>query len=356
MTAGSAPDVRYQVFVSSTYVDLRAAREEAIQAILELDCFPAGMELFPASDDEKWDLIRSVVDDSDYYVLIIGGRYGSVDEEGVSYTEREYDYAVASGTPVLAFLHQDPDGLPARDTEKEEAGQLKLEAFREKVAARSICKYWSTATDLGSVLSRSLVKTIKASPGKGWLRADLAMTPEQQLEVEQLRRRVLELEAEQTQLRYEAPDGTDVFAQADDATVLGFGVDARMPGVYSTKYTYEVELSWDEIFAAIGPAMFDEASERALMSLVNDRIRSKGYQQTQKAIAKATKQAIDSVSLSDFQVQQDSFDKIKVQFVALKMIEKSKKRHGVNDKGTYWSLTPYGEGYVMRLKAERRDG
>jgi hypothetical protein len=67
---------RYQVFVSSTYEDLREERQEVMHALLELDCIPSGMELFPATSDDQWTLIRKVIDDCDYYVAIIGGRYG----------------------------------------------------------------------------------------------------------------------------------------------------------------------------------------------------------------------------------------------------------------------------------------
>lgn len=265
MSAASAPDVRYQVFVSSTFLDLKEAREEATQAILELDCFPAGMELFPAANDEKWDLIKSVIDDSDYYVLIVGGRYGSMDEEGVSYTEKEFDYATASGKPVLAFLHSDPENLPAKNTEREPDSVEKLKAFVAKVASLKVCRYWSSPSDLGSVVSRSLVKAIRSEPGKGWVRADLAMTPEHIAELETLRRTVLELENREAASSDHAPEGTEVFAQADDMTGLEFSFSAHYPGDYSgTDYSDVIELSWDEIFAVIGPAMFDEASERTL--------------------------------------------------------------------------------------------
>ena len=33
-------DVRHQVFISSTYMDLQEARHAVIQALLELDCIP----------------------------------------------------------------------------------------------------------------------------------------------------------------------------------------------------------------------------------------------------------------------------------------------------------------------------
>src|SRR5215210_4059094 len=102
-------DKRYQVFISSTYKDLLEERQEVIQALLELDCIPAGMELFPAADDDKWALIKKVIDDCDYYIVIIGGRYGSLAASGVSYTHMEYEYALSQGKPVIGFLHINPD-------------------------------------------------------------------------------------------------------------------------------------------------------------------------------------------------------------------------------------------------------
>jgi len=49
-------DKRYQVFVSSTYADLREERGKGI---------PSGMELFPAADEEQWAFIKRVIDDCD---------------------------------------------------------------------------------------------------------------------------------------------------------------------------------------------------------------------------------------------------------------------------------------------------
>src|SRR5271157_912922 len=98
-------DKRYQVFISSTYADLKEERRAVIQTVIESNCIPAGMELFPAADEQQLDFIKRVINDCDYYLLIIGGRYGSVDETGISYTEQEYDYAVSRGLWVIALLH-----------------------------------------------------------------------------------------------------------------------------------------------------------------------------------------------------------------------------------------------------------
>ena len=104
---------KYQVFVSSTFRDLEDERREVIQTLLEGDYIPSGMELFYASNDEQFSYIKKVIDNCDYYVLIIGGRYGSINSStGFSFTEQEYDYAIEKNIPVLAFIHRNPASFP----------------------------------------------------------------------------------------------------------------------------------------------------------------------------------------------------------------------------------------------------
>lgn len=162
---------RYQVFVSSTYEDLIDERREVMQALLELDCIPSGMELFPAADESQWSLIRRVIDDCDYYIVIIGGRYGSVGKEGVAYTEMEYRYAVEQGKPVVAFLHREPSSLPLQRSETTQLGRDRLQQFRE-LCQQKVVKYWTSPADLGSVVSRSLIRLVRDRPAVGWVRAD----------------------------------------------------------------------------------------------------------------------------------------------------------------------------------------
>lgn len=95
-------DKKYQVFVSSTYEDLQEERKAVMEALLQMNCFPVGMEYFNAADDSQWDVITSLIDECDYYVLIVAGRYGSIDEaSGISYTQKEYEYAVKKN--ILLF-------------------------------------------------------------------------------------------------------------------------------------------------------------------------------------------------------------------------------------------------------------
>lgn len=125
-------DKRYQVFVSSTFTDLKEERKAIIECLLNAKYIPAGMEMFAASNDEQFKYIKKIIDTCDYYVLIVGARYGSINPStGKSFTEQEYDYAVEKGIPVLAFLHDNPYNLSVekRDDENREL----LERFRNKV-------------------------------------------------------------------------------------------------------------------------------------------------------------------------------------------------------------------------------
>jgi hypothetical protein len=131
-------------------------------ALLQLNAVPSGMELFPAADDDAWTLIKSVIEDCDYYLLVVGGKYGSVDPvEDISYTEKEYDYAVSCSKPVMAFLHADPDLIPQGKAEKAEEAQRKLAAFRSKVQRMKHVKYWSGPDELAGKVALSLVNLLR---------------------------------------------------------------------------------------------------------------------------------------------------------------------------------------------------
>ena len=89
-----------------------------------MNCIPAGMELWPSNPATSWEVIRRVIDRSDYYVLIIGGMYGSTNEDGISYTEQEYDYARELELPVLAFVHGIPYVVSGTAAERQAVGRL----------------------------------------------------------------------------------------------------------------------------------------------------------------------------------------------------------------------------------------
>ncbi|MBE7438201.1 MAG: DUF4062 domain-containing protein [Spirochaetales bacterium] len=173
------PAVKYQIFVSSTYADLQEERDNILYTILSMNHIPIGMELFNAADEDQWELISDAIRDSDYYVLILGRRYGSATADGIGFTEKEYDFACQTGIPVLAFLI-DPSAPTAGTQNETDPMKLKqLNAFRDKVERNGKnAGFWRNAEDLGRLVSLSLQKQMDRKPGIGYIRASRAASPE----------------------------------------------------------------------------------------------------------------------------------------------------------------------------------
>lgn len=168
---------RYQIFVSSTFQDLQEERRSLLNILMQLDCIPAGMEFFPAADEAQWDFIRKVIEESDYYLLVIGGRYGSMTADGISYTEKEYDYAVSRNIPIIALLHGDPSQISLQHSEIDKASRKKLELFRKKIKKGRMVKFWNSADQLSQSVVLALIYAFKTRPRPGWVRGDARSDP-----------------------------------------------------------------------------------------------------------------------------------------------------------------------------------
>lgn len=190
--------VRYQVFVSSTFTDLKVERQEVMTALLRLRCIPAGMEFFNAASRPPWDVIQKIIDDTDYYVLIVGGRYGSIaDETDLSYTEMEYDYAREKGIPVLAFLPREPRKITLEKTDEDAGKAAKLALFVEKVSKNTTLSHWNTPQDLATNVALSIAQIKEDEPRPGWVRGDNALSQEILKEIFELREKVKKQEESQ---------------------------------------------------------------------------------------------------------------------------------------------------------------
>jgi hypothetical protein len=167
---------KYQIFISSTFRDLQEERKAVTWALLSARHIPAGMENFTPSDDRGWKTILSVIDKSDYYILILAGQYGSLDTDGLSWTEREYDYAVLKKIPVLAFIRE-KSHIPASLFDTDLDISRKRDEFHSKVMNKHLCGKWQKHEDLVSLVTRALDNHIKddedAGQGRpGWYRGD----------------------------------------------------------------------------------------------------------------------------------------------------------------------------------------
>lgn len=181
-------DKKYQIFISSTYKDLIEERNKVRDVILSMYHFPIGMEMFNAADEEQWEIIKETIDSSDYYILIIGKRYGTIIQDGpdagISYTEKEFKYAKSVGIPVLAFIKNDTAVTSDKMDLKPEKIE-KLKDFIETVKDKREVDWFSTVDELGTKVTLALYKQFGRKNRPGWIRSD-------KLDMEQTLNEILE--------------------------------------------------------------------------------------------------------------------------------------------------------------------
>jgi Domain of unknown function (DUF4062) len=356
---------RYQVFVSSTFLDLQAEREAVVSSLLQMEAFPAGMELFPAADDDAWTLIKRVIDESDYYLLVIGGKYGSIDPETeLSYTEKEYEYAVEQGKPVMAFLHSDPDRIEFGKSEKGDAAREKLEAFRKKVEDNKHVKYWSGPEDLAGKVALSFSQFRQTYPAVGWVRGDEGTSTEALQEINELRKQLAA--AEDARSKTGPPDEAAGLAQGNEVPQFQFSAKARARGstsmaLISFSKVFDLGASWNDLFSQLGPEMLNEADEGSLRKRLRSWIREQHYEVVKARLMASrlrhseTSEGVQDLVSLDLDLRDENFQTLIIQLRALGLIEKSDRQRSVKDKGAYWTLTSFGDQHLTTLRAIRRD-
>ena len=128
---------KHQIFISSTYEDLKDERKAIFEAILEEGHIPAGMELFATSEKNQWSYITERIEDCDYYILIVAHRYGSVDDDGISFTEKEYQYALEKNIPIMAFIIDEKAPTDGTKYEKDTTKLNGLLKFKETIKSNA---------------------------------------------------------------------------------------------------------------------------------------------------------------------------------------------------------------------------
>jgi hypothetical protein len=175
----SIPERRLQVFVSSTYEDLKSERQAAVEAILANGHIPAGMELFASGDESQLKVIRDWIEASDVFLLILGFRYGSIEPNSKkSYIQLEYEYAQTLRKPCFACVAHEE----IREPRIKEFGSIALETmnaskyatFRKQVLS-NLVSFWHSKEEIKFEVSRKMNEFERRADLLGWVRADRAV-------------------------------------------------------------------------------------------------------------------------------------------------------------------------------------
>lgn len=143
---------KYQIFISSSYEELRDCRRDLILSILHAGHIPLGMEMF-SSGAPPIEAIKEAIDRSDIYVALIGNTYGSPIENRShqSYTQFEYDYAIhEKQKPHLIYVINKEEFeseatkiQKSKRTDEDERILIEIKSFRKNILKEEVAAYFS---------------------------------------------------------------------------------------------------------------------------------------------------------------------------------------------------------------------
>lgn len=321
---------KYQIFISSTYLDLIKEREQVIKACLEMGNIPVGMEMFSAADEEQWKIIQRQIDDIDYYVILVAHRYGSTTGEGVSYTEKEYDYAVSKGIPVLGFIIDEAAAWPADRIDKTEDDKIALVNFKDKIKSKHV-NFWSNKDELHAKFSIAMMKAMLNYPRSGWVKAEETIGADVMKELSRLSSENSLLRKDNEQLIKNKPNAED----DGKAIIRILKKNKRKMYIWYADGKDWVELeevSLSLIFQSIAPNLLGENHNLGIARDV------------------ALHFAGEKAYRDDWPVPSNVVSSWLTDLHALGLLEPSKKKHPVSDKKDYWTLSKRGRDLIGSIR------
>ena len=277
-------------------------------------------------------------------------RNGSLDEAGISFTEKEYDYAVLKKKPVISLIHSNPNNLPRGKTEIDSAGWEKLKAFRKKIKENHTCKEWQTASDLKSEVIIGLTTAIKRNPKEGWIRSGAIASEEATREIIQLQKVVTKLQNEIDRLNSNPPPGSEKLAQGNDTYAFEGKFTLNSEDYLSEKDIRIIKLTWNEIFLAVAPILINPTPETKMKTAISRKARIK--------MEGSLKKDYPNHSISHLTINETLFQNMKVQLLALGLIENTtvtRSTNGVEKDIPICKLTDLGKQTLIKLNAIYRE-
>lgn len=340
VTASAAGmEKKLQIFISSTFSDLRPERQAAVEGVLLSGNIPAGMELFAAGDKSQLEVIKRWIKNSDAYMLIVGARYGSIEPvSGKSYTQLEYEYAQELGLPMFGIVMSDA-ALKLRVKELGSAMAesathgAKLLLFRENVLGR-VSRFCDDEKDVKLAVLESLREIALREGIVGWVRggdADSLGKLAQEIdrlgnENERLVREISELQAQPTSVLN--------LAGLDEIVEVPFS-HKRMGG---RENKTKIKWTWAQVFNAVGPLLLEHPPDAKVEAKLGEALLELGMDER-----------VNNFTIH--RVDHDFFGTVKFHLEALGLVKVSYLKSVAGTMHLYWGLTPKGKQTLMELRA-----
>ncbi|SEN25134.1 DUF4062 domain-containing protein [Bradyrhizobium sp. OK095] len=326
-------DKVYQVFISSTFADLKKERQQVSNTLAKAGYLAAGMELFPASDEQQLEYIQRVIDRSDYYVVIVAGRYGSTAGDGKSFTEKEFEYAHSKGIPILAFLHSNPRGLAVEKTDEDPAKAARLQEFRERLQTGRLVEFWSASSDLSTNVLIAVANSANLKPRVGWIRGDQAVDPKVLQDMQRLRIENAELRASLAEFLGEPVGFDPTLVGPNDTMPLSVLVSGQQSPT-------KLEVAIGDLFIAVYDQLLAELPEGQMRHHLGHA---------------AAKLANIWTANQSYMIEPESVVALRQQLEALGLLMPISGRSGTGATFISWTTTDKGRKFAA-LKNARRKG
>jgi hypothetical protein len=343
-------DKVYQVFVSSTFSDLQEERKQVSDTLAKAGFIPAGMELFPATDQQQLEFIKRVIDRCDYYVVIVAGRYGSLDGDK-SFTEKEYEYAVEKKIPVLAFIHKEPGKIEVDKADREPKQTKRLDAFRSRLKTSRMVAFWTNVHELRTEILTAVTNAVNLAPGVGWVRGDQAIDPKILQELERVRIENIRLTE-----RLRSLEGEEITFPSDllgPTDTVGISINIEHLGAAKDTYGQRDVLKVEEItvspqigalFEDLFGSLLKEPPEHSLQTTIGNILLQQAGRRTDDTRAEVSEQTVID---------------LRFHLEALGLIRAAVREQRLNSSGyghkyIAWTITDKGRRFVAANRAIRK--
>lgn len=334
-------DKRYHVFISTTEADMHAERVVLSQTLVSQGFFSWGLEQRTPLTTA---FARRQIDDCDYFILMLGSRYGELSASGVSYMHLEYIYAVTKQKPILVLMYEAPESRADEFQDQNPESKLKFLDFRRQLQReRDMVMTFRDLRDLEVAIRHTMPQFLTRYLAQGWIRPNQQQVQQLQDENEQLRQKLIQLEQQQPRPSSTAQRPMDLpQVQGHEEIAFDYKVHAYQDGNFR-ELRPQRQLSWNDLLMVIGPGFSPAMPEDSFAKILNDYLNSTALADVRDVMPRAH-------AVARCQINIRALHMIKTQFKNNTWIVPV----GRDDRQrVLWELSAVGERQLSRLMQQQ---
>lgn len=319
------------VMLASLERNLSEERKIVSEAIFGQGGIPTGLAYPSVPENYIHKLNLQCLDDSNYVLLLIGSEYGALSERGISYLHAVYASAQAKRKPVISLVYQG-DNKPSFDM----FDQKRLSGFVDLLKSQAIY-YWSDDISLRDAAERALEDTFEAYPSEGWVRAGHESSGSENSVVDKLKDQISQLSRRLANQRpkTDVKSADEVFKDCD-SLMLKYQCNAFREGRLR-QLDDAIRIEYAQLFENVSVSLLTPSPESKVRTAISNPLMK-------DVLAKAQSAWPGCHAVSDIKIESDTFDRIKLKFKQLHLIQ--------FDTNGRWQLTQDGEQLLMSMKGE----